>query len=60
MNKIALIIIGIAMVILSVWGGCYFLHLYPYGEWQNPPIFFTSISTLGAGLYVLVEGFRND
>lgn len=60
MNKLVLIITGVAIIMLSVWGGCYFLHLYPYGEWQNFPISFTSISALGAGLYFLVEGFRND
>lgn len=56
MNKIALIIIGITMVMLSVWGGSYLLHLYPYGEWQNFPIFFTSLLAMGAGVLVSSKG----
>ena len=60
MNKLELIVIGIAIIMLSVWGGCYFLHLYPYGEWQNFPIFLTSLLAFGFGVFVSSKGFKND
>lgn len=42
--------IGTALILGSIWGGSYFLSLYPHEHWANFPIFTSAVIAFFAGI----------
>lgn len=59
MKKIALIILSVLLVLISIWGGAYFLSIYGYGSWQNFPIFITAFYAGAGGYYIFIHAVTN-
>lgn len=60
MKKIAMTILGALLILISLWGGAYFLHIYSHTTWQNFPIFMTAFFSGIAGGAILAYSLAHD
>jgi len=59
MKKIVLIFLSGLLMLTSLWGGAYFLSQYPFGSWQNFPIFFTAFWCGIGGAWLLIYAIHH-
>lgn len=59
MKSILMIVTGVILLLISVFGGSYFLHIYDYTHWLNFPVFFTAMILFFSGITLVGVGSVN-
>ena len=55
MKGILILFCAAVLIFGSLWGGAYFMHIYPQGTWQGFPVFFTALALFAAGVVLAIH-----
>jgi hypothetical protein len=52
------LLLGVLLALAALWGGAYFLDLYPFKHWANFPVFVTAMVAFLGGVFLAISSFE--
>jgi hypothetical protein len=52
------LLLGTFLALAALWGGAYFLDLYPFKHWANFPVFMTAMVVFIGGAFLAASSFE--